>query len=888
MKSVPLWKVVLVAVVLIWGVYQVYPSFVWYSLDKADRDSFKTAEIRQLETQVIDLENQRIEAETAEQRDALSAQITDLSRNIDELRNKMQAMQQQAIPLGLDLKGGVHVVLKVDMEGRSENDKYYLLEQVIESLRNRIDNLGVKEPLIQRQGTDRILVQIPAITDPADVVEVIGKTAQLEFRFAKEEDGNYFEAYETLQKVDDELPIAVLMEKVKPPAGIWSAPWIAVEDFGYFQEHLFARDERGRFTSDLKEDVKALCPYGYTIMFGNPEEIEITEGKSILKRDIYLVNEKIEVTGDTLVDAAVQFDNLRAGEPYVSFVLNPEGAKIFSRVTGNHIGDALAVVLDGTVYSAPRIQSKIPDGRGQITGSFDVNDAKLLAVILRSGALPASVSIEENRTIDPTLGADSVKSGIRAGIFGAALVALFVVLYYSLSGLVALAALLLNILLLAAALAFIPATLTLPGIAGAILIVGMAVDANVLIFERIREELSGKAARALTLVVDRGFGRAFWTIWDANITTLITALVLFQFGTGPVKGFAVTLSLGIIISMFTAIFVGRIIFDFLTGSIRIKNLHIGVLRLFGKADYNLLGYRKVFAAISIVLIVLGLGYIAITGKANLGVDLTSGSSIKFGMNAPVDEGLVRDVLNQRGLSSFSVYKFSSEPKEFVVRTKTMDLPSGEASMGGYVEKLLKEELPQLKPRMLSDVSVGPTVGAELISKAIWALIASAVFIIIYIAIRFQFGYAVAAVVALFHDVLITLGIFCMTNLIPGQFREINLPIIAALLTIIGYSLNDTIVVFDRIRENRRPGKGTFLKVVNASINQTLSRTIITSATTFLVVLSLFLFGGSGINDFAFTLLIGIVVGTYSSIFIASPVLLWWHGRSQKKKTAGSW
>ncbi len=885
------WKLLLVLGIMAWSLYEIYPTMVWYSLPEIDRIEFKTDEIRALEAQMAVLETERQAAESTERQGELSGQITDLSKQIDDLRSELKVKQQRSIPLGLDLKGGVHVVLKVDTSAAKEDyEKETLLQQVIENLRNRIDNLGVREPLIQRQGEERILVQIPSITDPAEVLQVIGKTAQLQFRFAKENEGDYRETYEVINRIDEALPSAVLIDKVQFSGQIWTPPWIYKEDFNYFQEHLFVKDADGRYTTELKEEVKALCPNRYTLMFGNPEEQEVDEGKTIVRRNLYLVEDgSPQLTGNHLADASVQLDSTRAGEPYVAFALDPEGAKIFSRITGNHVGDALAIVLDGTIYSAPRIVDKIAGGHGQITGSFDVDEAKLLAVVLRSGALPASVSIEESRIIDPTLGKDSVDSGVKAGLLGALLVVLFMVAYYSASGVVAILALILNILILVACLAFIPATLTLPGIAGIVLMVGMAVDANVLIFERMREEQAGRTDRALALIVDRGFGRAFWTIFDSNLTTLITAVVLFQFGTGPVKGFAVTLSLGIIISMFTAIFVGRMIFDILTERLGVKNLHLGAIRLFANAKFPFLSVQKIMITTSIIVIVIGLAYTFGTLDNNLGVDLTSGSSVRMKFNQPVDEGLIRDALQKANVQNATVFKFASDPDEAVVRTKVISLPEGVSSMGAYVGGIVKQALPQFEPQILSDDSVGPTVGGELIGKAIWALVASAFFIVIYIAIRFQLAFSIAAVAALFHDVLITLGLFCLTNIIPGQHHEINLPIIAALLTIVGYSLNDTIVVFDRIRENRRTGRGLFSEVVNASINQTLSRTIITSGTTLLVVFTLFLFGGAAISDFAFTLLIGIVVGTYSSIFIASPILVWWHDRvSSKKKAAVKW
>jgi SecD/SecF fusion protein len=883
MRSVPLWKIILVALVIIWGVWEVYPSILWYSRPQVEQLNVTSTEIEQMRTQMEELVEQREEAEDRQVQEDLSEEITQLSQEIESRRGELKDLQHQAIPLGLDLKGGVHVVLKVDTtETESEVENQYLVAQVIESLRNRIDNLGVREPLIQSQGKNRILIQMPSITDPAEVLQVIGKTAQLEFRFAREDNGDFSIVYETIAKIDENMPALNLLEKVQIDAP-GAIPWIYKEDFSYFQEHLFVKDLSGNFTTQIKEEVKSYCPAGTTLMFGNPEDFETAPGRTFTRRNIYLINEKKELTGGHLVDASVQLDTQRTGEPYVAFALDAEGARIFSRVTGRNVGKHLAIVLDGTVYSAPRIQGKIPGGNGQITGQFTSEEAKLLAVVLRSGALPATVTVEENRIIDPTLGADSVRSGIVAGLCGVAVVIVFMLIYYTLSGVVAIIALALNVLLLAAALAFIPATLTLPGIAGAILIVGMAVDANVLIFERIREEMATRADRAVALVVDRGFGRAFWTIFDANITTLITALVLFQFGTGPVRGFAVTLSLGIIISMFTAIFVGRMIFDFLTGVMNLQKIPIGKLRFFGKADYNLIDKRKIAAVFSIIMIVVGIGYIVIRGEKNLGVDLSSGSSVVLAFDQPVEESSIRQTLEERGLPGVTLYRFAKERNQIAIRMKDIQLPEGMRSAGAYLMDILSEEMPGMQIKLLSDDTVGPTVGRELINKAIWALVFSAIFIIIYIAARFEMGYAIAAVVALFHDVIFSLGIFCLANLIPGQHREINLPIIAALLTIVGYSLNDTIVVFDRIRENRRAGKGVFSKVINDSINQTLSRTVITSLTTLLVVAALFFFGGPGINDFAFTLLIGIIVGTYSSVFIASPVLLWWHERSQKKR-----
>jgi SecD/SecF fusion protein len=467
--------------------------------------------------------------------------------------------------------------------------------------------------------------------------------------------------------------------------------------------------------------------------------------------------------------------------------------------------------------------------------------------------------------------------GLRAALIGLAIVVGFMILYYRLAGIIADAALLLNIFIIMGVLACLGATLTLPGIAGIILTMGMAVDANVLIFERIREELrKGKTIRA---AIETGYARAFLTIIDANVTTLIAALVLFQFGTGPVKGFAVTLSIGIFASVFTAIVVTRMVFDLLTKRRAFRTLTM--MSFVKKPSVDFIGKRRFAFTASIAVILLGLVFLGVRGKSTLGIDFVPGSVVQMRFSDSVTTGQIRDTLLRAGIDD-AVIQSVEGTNDILVRTA--DYQTAESSSGTPAARTADQ---RIREALMSDSSipaftvekeefVGPAVGRELKKDALMAMVIAMVAIIIYISFRFELRFALAAVVALFHDVLVTTGCFALPFL--GR-REISLPVVAALLTIVGYSLNDTIVVFDRIRENLKTMRGKrYSEIINASINQTLSRTLLTSLTTLVVVLSLYLLGGVVIHDFAFAMLIGVIAGTYSSIFVASPILVAWHQR----------
>ncbi len=700
--------------------------------------------------------------------------------------------------------------------------KEHILDQVLEVIRNRIDQFGVTEPIITKQGSDKIVVQLPGLRDPQRAIKVIGQTAQLEFKLVDEE---------TMQKLDLNALISSLMKEKKisfdAPLEKWRElirPYIPLDSEFYF---LVERDR---------------------------------ETGKIVKKPIILKKEAI-LTGTYLKNAQVRIDP-QFNEPYVWIQFDSRGAKIFERITEENVGRRLAIVLDEVVRSAPVIREKISGGEAQITGGFTMEEASDLALVLRAGALPAPVKILQNITIGPSLGRDSIQKGIIAGLIGAVAVIVFTSVYYKISGVIAVWALILNIYFLLALLSAFQATLTLPGIAGIILSVGMGVDSNVLIFERIREEL--KLGRSTYSSIFQGYSRAFWTIFDAHITVLITSLILFTFGTGPIRGFAVTLSISIIVNLFTAIFATKIFYEYLYE--KGKDFKIKFFEIVRDPKVDFMKYKKVFAVISVFLCITGLvAFIqAFRGKANLGIDFTGGTLLYLKSEKPPSLDKIRKVLSQEGFKDFTLQDVKGE------NMLLLKLKSSKETLTEDVNKILvtlKSKAPEYKFSLLAKEEIGATISKELKKKATLAILGALLGIILYLTFRFNFHFGLAAGIATFHDVLVTLGIFYLLG------KEINLLFITALLTLAGYSLTDTVVIFDRIRENILNKKfKNFDKLINTSINEMLARTIITTITTLFGSLSLLIFGGIVIRDFALALTIGFIVGTYSSIFIASPIL----------------
>ena len=698
------------------------------------------------------------------------------------------------------------------------------VDQSLEIIRNRIDQFGVSEPVIVRQGDQEIVVQLPGVKDPKRAIKLIGQTAQLEFKLVDSDAG-----------VDVNSLIRKAINDGRLPAG-----------------------------SDIKvinSVLKGQIPRGDAIYV--MKEKDSRTGR--VKKSYILLKDRTMMTGDAVKTAHVRIGGTY-NEPYVALELTDRGARLFARITEENVGKRLAIVLDGIVRSAPVIREKIGGGHAQISGSFTHEEATDLAIVLRAGALPAPVDIIQNVTVGPSLGRDSIQKGLYSGLLGACFVIVFMVIYYSFSGLIADIAMLLNLLFLMAVLALFQATLTLPGIAGIILTIGMGVDSNVLIFERMREEKAlGKPLKAF---IDGGYDKAFWTIVDAHVTTLITALALFLFGTGPIKGFAVTLSAGIVINLFTAIFGTRIVYDFLLAKKAIKDIRF--MQLVKKTTIDFISRRNIAFCISAVLVATGIfAFVQINrGTANLGVDFAGGTMVQYRADKSFSLKNVRQAMEKAGIEGYTLQEVPGE-NILIVRVKKSVATVGDIE--SQITRTLEDAVPGTRFVLESKTEIGSTVSAELRRKAILAIAISLAGIIGYLAFRFNLSFGVAAAIATFHDVLAVLGILYIMNV------EITLLIVTALLTLAGYSLTDTVVVFDRIRENiRRNRKLGFAKIINLSVNEMLGRTIITSVTTLIVVLCLLFLGGVVIHDFALALTLGIIIGTYSSVFVASPIVYLWH------------
>ena len=697
----------------------------------------------------------------------------------------------QRINLGLDLQGGMHLILRVDASAVKEDVRDRDVTGVaLEIIRNRVDQFGVREPLIQRQGSEHILVQLPGVTDRDRALKLIGQTALLEFK-------------------------------------------------------LVADNPRL-----VERALKGEAPQGF--------ELRADEDGSPL-----LLDTEGALTGAILSDAWVEPGEL--GLPDVNFRLNRDGARAFAQLTGANINRRLAIVLDGTVQSAPVIQSRIADS-GRITGRFTREQANDLAIVLRAGALPAPIRVEEERTVGPSLGRDSIRAGLAATAIGASLVVVFMVLYYHLAGAVAVLALALNLLIILGSLGYLHATLTLPGIAGMILTLGMAVDANVLIYERIREEL--KAGRPLSSAIAAGYDKAFSAIFDSNVTTVIAAAFLYWFGTGPIRGFATTLTAGIIASMFTAVFVTRVVFDILLGLGRLNRLSMA--KLIGETRIDFVGKRRLCYVLSALVIGIGIAAFIQRGPQRYGIDFAGGLLQEYRVDHPVTADAMRATLRKVGLGEAVIQEFGS-PTEWLIRTADDTDADVERTIALTREALYADLAGTAPPELVRMERVGPVVGKILREKAWWAIAWSMVGILLYVAFRFRhFDFGLAGAIALLHDVVVAAGMLCLMQ------RPIDLIIVAGLLTIAGFSINDTIVIYDRVRENLRAARKVDLgQIINLSVNQMFSRTLLTSLTVIVEVLALYFFGGEVLRDFALCLLVGFISGVYSTVYIASALVITW-------------
>ena len=825
MNRTHLWKLLLIVFVTAWAVYEMSPPTDQPVVDVFQREARnRDKTLESIVARAQELNKQAPQRAFLNLREAVGT--NDITRYFPQfpakeqkdpnsyVLNRVQRAAAGQIRLGLDLRGGTSFLVAMDTNQLTRaEEKHTALANAVEVLRKRVDKLGVAEPQIQPQGLNRILIQLPGLSesDKETARRQIERAAFLEFRM--------------VHPNSDEL----LSQGIIEP--------------------------------------------GYEIL---TTEVRGEKGEKSLAR--YLVNKKAErnLTGKHIKRAFVDRHPVTT-EPLISFELDSEGAKLFADITReyapkNNRFHQLAIVLDGELYSAPRIQEPIEGGRGQITGNFDLKEAFNLATALEN-PLEAPVTVIYEQSIDPSLGADSIRSGVKATIYGVLAVAVFMMFFYFFAGFVADFALMLNVVITMGVMCSIDATLTLPGIAGLVLSIGMAVDANVLIFERIREEFA--AGKGLRGALHAGYSRAFGTIFDSHITTLISAVILMYLGTGPIKGFGVMLTIGVAASLFTALVVTRLVFDFLIAKGWMKNVRMMPIMRLTKVDF--LRFAKPAMAVSLLIILGGLAYgVFGRGEKMLGVDFAGGDSLTLSFNQKVDVDKLRDTVAKLNIGEPTIQyqkplSGGRETLQVLTRYNTET----------RVEQALKQTFPEAGFQKVGTDKVGPTVGQEIRDSAIIALLLATLGILFYVAVRYEFSFAVAAVIATAHDALITMAIFALVG------GELSAPIVAAILTVIGYSINDKIVILDRIREDLKLGvRGSFRDLINLALNQTLSRTLITGGSVMLATLSLLIFGGGVIKDFSFTFLVGILAGTYSSIYIAAPIVLWWH-KGERPRFASS-
>ena len=796
-------------------------------------------------------------------------------------------------------------------------------------LRSRIDRFGVTQPNIQRLETaGRILVELPGIKNPERARKLLQSTAQLEFweTYEYSEIFQSFESANTYLRSIQETEVVqvetnndgdeknVVKETISDEESTLLADVLAndslindttssdlsFEDFAR-ENPLYAvlypnvNQQTGQLNPGPVVGVCAIKDTAQVNSYLNdnavmklfPSDINFsftvkpydTDGKFVqliaLKGNR---GNKAAMEGDVITDANEAFGQF-SSTAEVSMSMNAEGAKKWKRLTADNIGKSVAIVLDGFVYSYPTVQAEIAGGRSSITGDFSLDEAKDLANILKSGKLPAPARIIEEAIVGPSLGKEAISSGMSSFLFALLLVLIYIGFYYGGSGIAANIALIVNIFFIFGVLSSLGAVLTLPGIAGIILTIGMSIDANVLIYERIREEM--KNGKGLKLAISDGYNSAYSSIIDANVTTLLTGIILYTFGTGPIKGFATTLVIGILTSLFAAIFITRLIIS--SRLVKGKTISFATKLTdgaFQNINIDFIGKRKRFYILSSIIIILGLGSLFTKGL-NYGVDFVGGRTFVVRFDDTVNNEELRSSLSavfidENGLEYTPQVKTFGNDNQVKITTSFM-IDNNEISTDEIVELKLSQGLEAVNSEyeIMSSQKVGPTIADDIKDAALWSVIFSLIVIFLYILIRFtKWQFSLGAVIAAFHDVLIVLSIFSIFyGLLPFSL-EIDQAFIAAILTIIGYSLNDTVVVFDRVREfiNNNKKKGVH-DIINKALNSTLSRTINTSLTTFFVLLIIFLFGGEVIRGFMFALMIGVIVGTYSSLFIASPIML---------------
>lgn len=817
------------------------------------------------------------------------------------------------------------VIEVLKMEAQSAIDRSFNI------LRTRIDKFGVTQPNIQlQQGSNRVLIELPGVTDPDRVRKLLQGSAQLEFWdvYANSEVIGYLDkANKSLKdKMAMTTPSALpkgdtsaatstdtskaatndlaLLKNVKTDTGKKDT---SDKSFATFAKDnpLFAVLNPNLGTNEQGQQVVAPGPVvGYALLRDTskvneylnmpevrsnfPSDVRFLWGvKSINAKNVFELyairantrDGKAPLGGEVISDARSDID--QKGNPEVIMAMNTDGSKIWRRMTAEAAADkdnkkSIAIVLDNYVYSAPTVQNEISGGVSNISGSFTVNETKDLANVLKAGKLPAPARIVEEAIVGPSLGQEAINAGLISSVVGLIVVLIFMAIYYNKAGLVADLALFANVFFIMGILASLGAVITLPGIAGIVLTIGMSVDANVLIYERIREELeTGKSFR---LAISDGYRNAYSSIIDANVVTLISGVILYTFGSGPILGFATTLIIGIVTSLFAAIFISRLIFEGQIAKDKVVSFTNKFTQGFFKnADFDFLKRRKLFYAISTFIIVAGIVSLIFRGLS-FGVDFKGGRTYVVRFDKEVSVGDIRTALTSEFGGAPEVKTFGSSNQVKITTSYLIEKGGDQAEK--QVEGKLMNGLSKIgdnSGKILSQQKVGPTIADDIKTSAVWAILLSLAAVFLYIYIRFkrwQFG--MGAMVALLHDVLILLSLFSIFNGILPFSLDIDQQFIAAVLTVMGYSMNDTVVVFDRVREymNLHHTKNEGLApVINNALNSTLSRTMVTGLTTMFVLIILFIFGGEILRGFSFAMLIGVIFGTYSSLFVATPIVV---------------
>ncbi len=789
------------------------------------------------------------------------------------------------------------------------------VDRVYKIIQARIDKFGVANPNIQRlPGTNRIQVELPGVDNPERARKLLAGAAKLEFVEVAEINewgqglntlGEYLAAEEKAKKVSVATATTASTDTSKSSlAGQLAAPKTAKKDTakadttaGAALTKLFLPlDNQGRSWGVMRKDtarvnelfrrpeVKMMFPSNLTFVW-YAKGIPSTTGDEIIQLEAIkkTENQPAPLEGDVIVDATNDYDQNQ--RPEVTMVMNGTGARIWKNLTAASIGKRVAIVLDNYVYSAPVINGEIPNGRSSISGSFTVEEAKDLANVLKAGKLPAPTRIVEDAFIGPSLGQEAINQGYLSMAIGLGLVIIFMIGYYGNPGWMANAALLFNVFFIAGITVQIQAALTLPGIAGIVLTLGMAVDANVLINERIREELHRGVG--LLEAVKLGYEKALSAILDGNITTIMIGVILIIFGSGSVKGFGVTLCIGLVTSVFTAVFVSHVLVDWMVqrkiaaGKEKEVTFETFISKdLFKGMNFDFIGKRKYSYWFSWGLIALGMGVLIAQGGFNLGVDFKGGRSYVVEFTKPVDATNIKEALKDDFEEKGVEVKTFNGPTKMKVTTSYL-VEDESATANQKVRTALEKGLQQFadaKPVILSESKVGATIADDILTQSFVSIGYALIAIFIYILIRFRkWQYSLGSVIALLHDTLVVLGMVGIARIF-GLDLEVDQIFIAAVLTVIGYSINDTVVVFDRIREEigldaDMSNKELIIQTINTSINHTMSRTVMTATTVFLVVSVLLFFGGEILRGFSFAMFIGVVFGAYSSIFVAAPIVI---------------